>query len=169
MVTVLSAIRLPHYYWSTAFQEANQLKSRIELVQQAKSTAEIDPAAEKLSQKTIASWLAGTYGDHHPILGKCPEKDPWKNSYQCVARRVGNEERLGVYSYGRDGTSKSSGNDQDDLNSWNDDGPQWYKSVDSQRERTDTVVQGLAITFLIYVIFLFIKWAASAEKKQKGL
>ena len=163
VVIMLAANKLPYYYWSIASKEVNRLEARIQMLQ------ETDSVDRKVSQEVVESWLDGTFGDHHRVLGECPEKDPWGNAYRCVTRSVDDKDRIVFFSLGRDGTSKSSGNDQDDLNSWNDDGPQWYKSVDRQRERTDIVVQGLAITFLIYVIFLFIKWAASAEKKQKGL
>ena len=162
VVAVLSVYKLPHYYWSIAFQEVNQLESRIQVIQ------EVEPA-ERISQEVIGAWFDGSFGNHHPILGKCPGKDPWKNPYQYVTRRVGDEDRVGVYSFGRDGTSKSDGNDKDDLNSWNDDGLKWYKNVDNRRERIDLVAQGLVFTALIYVFFLLIKGAAVAERKRHGL
>ena len=169
VVAVLSVNRLPHYYWSIASKDVNRLESKIQMLREVEPTTEADPSARKISPKVIGAWLSGSMGNHHPILGECPEKDPWANPYQCVTRRVGDEDRLGVYSFGRDGTSKSDGNDKDDLNSWNDDGLKWYKNVDNRRERIDLVAQGLVFTALIYVFFLLIKGAAVAERKRHGL
>ncbi len=163
VVIMLAANKLPYYYWSIASKEVNRLEARIQMLQ------ETDSVDRKVSQEVVESWLDGTFGDHHRVLGECPEKDPWGNAYRCVTRSVDDKDRIVFFSLGRDGTSKSDGNDKDDLNSWNDDGLKWYRRSDNRREKMDLVVQGLVITSLIYVLFLLIKGAAVAEKKRKGL
>ncbi len=59
----------------------------------------------------------------------CPQTshplDPWGNPYQIIIRDSSNETKeVGVYSKGRDGISESTGNDPDDINSW-DNTRQW--------------------------------------------
>jgi len=174
VLIALASTRVPYYYWSVAYKEANRLQTSVQMLHKVDLAGEVDLASatdsayRKISQQTIGFWLNGSFGDTHPILGECPEKDPWGRPYQCTTRSIGGEDRLSIYSLGRDGTSKSNGNDQDDLNSWNDDSLKWYRRVDDRREKIDILVQGSIITALIYVVFLLIKGTAAAERKRQG-
>src|SRR5687768_4202115 len=49
-------------------------------------------------------------------------KDGWGNPYVYVLPGPGSN-RFGIYSLGKDGASKSGGNDPDDINTWNDSRP----------------------------------------------
>ncbi len=66
-----------------------------------------------------------------PYLPKAIPRDPWLHDYVYVSNS-GNEFRL--YSCGLDGTTKSDGNDADDINSW-DDKKTWRQIYDAQAAR----------------------------------
>lgn len=161
VVTMFVNSSLPHYYWSIAFQEVNRLDSTIQMLH------EMDFIDGEISQQSIEAWLDGSMGSNHRLrenLGESPGGDPWGNLYRCVERSVDGEDRLGVYSLGRDGTSKSNGDDRDDLNSWSDDSLRWYRNATNRRERIDLAVHAGVITVLLYGFFLLFKGAVGSAK-----
>jgi hypothetical protein len=74
----------------------------------------------------VDQWLAGLLPATHPawqLLREAPKLDPWGNPYRCtrnIVRKDGSRVAIGIYSTGRDEVSVTSGNDPDDLNSWDE-------------------------------------------------
>ncbi|MEL7500705.1 MAG: type II secretion system protein GspG [Planctomycetota bacterium] len=81
--------------------------------------------------------------------------DPWGHEYQLVKRDEGVNLCWHVYSFGEDGRSKSNGNDQDDINTWNYSVSTYYAPKIKQQQRIDDarVAIWLAVPF-----FLVLAW-----------
>jgi len=73
--------------------------------------------------------------------------DPWGYPYQYVAQK--SDGGFGIYSFGRDGVSRSAGNDPDDVNSWN------RTSGDKGRFRLQYVIYAVVAIVIAIPIWLF--------------
>jgi len=128
-----------------------------------------------VSVDAINDWLAGELSPAHPLAGELeesPRKDPWQNAYRCIQfghAYHGEPRTLGVYSMGRDGVSKTNGNDTDDLNSWNSDSIQWYiRDIDTRR-RWEDLMKAVLMTPLVYFSVLGIGWIIRAPFKRRRI
>lgn len=134
------------YNWTEAVNEARQLHWHIEFTDDSHQ-------GKPVSVDAINQWLAGKLPANHPLarrLREPPKKDPWGNPYRCVRRFDGERESFGVYSTGRDGVTKSEGNDADDLNSWNDDCYRWYVRDVAQQDRLHYALQGAVFAAIFF-------------------
>jgi len=61
-----------------------------------------------------------------PVIDRERVVDPWGHPYMFVAEDRETGLWIGAYSKGRDGVSRSNGNDPDDLNSWSQNGSDYY-------------------------------------------
>ena len=133
--------------------------------------AKVNRNEDLFSVDAINDWLAGTLPANHPLsqeLHDSPYNDPWGNPYRCVSRNDNADNKLGVYSLGRDGTSDSLGNDHDDLNSWNEDCYRWYVRDINQRKRIDYAMQGAMIAPFVYVGMLGVGWVVGSIRRSKN-
>jgi len=87
-------------------------------------------------------------------------RDPWGNPYQIVEldRRgmYGLPSTFHVYSLGEDGKSDSSGNDPDDINSWNFDVEKHYGRRVAARHARESLWRTLWLTPIVYAVCLFV-------------
>jgi hypothetical protein len=127
----------------------------------------------EFSVDAINDWLAGELSPDHPLateLRESPHKDPWKNPYRCIrfVHTYGDETRaLGIYSMGRDGVSKTNGNDLDDLNSWNWESHQWYVRDINTRRRWELLMKGVLLTPIVYFGVIGISWIITLPLKRR--
>jgi len=125
-----------------------------------------------VSVDAIDDWLAGDLSPAHPLaeeLGESPHKDPWKNPYRCIQfvhTYHGEPRTLGVYSMGRDGVSKTDGNDTDDLNSWNSESIQWYIDDWKTRRLWEDLMKAALLTPIVYFGVIGISWILSLPLKR---
>lgn len=125
-----------------------------------------------VSVETINDWLVGELSPDHPLaaeLRESPRKDPWKNPYGCIrfVHTYGDETRaLGIYSMGRDGVSKTNGNDMDDVNSWNWQSHQWYVRDIKTRRRWELLMKGVLLTPIVYFGVIAISWIITRSSKR---
>jgi len=125
-----------------------------------------------VSVDAINDWLAGGLSPDHSLakeLRESPHKDPWKHPYRCI-RFVhtydGETRKLGVYSMGRDGASKTNGNDRDDLNSWNLESHHWYVRDTANRARWECLMNAVLLTPIVYFGVIGISWILTLPFKQ---
>lgn len=110
----------------------------------------------------IDQWLDNSLPAKHPawrVLADRQELDPWGNPYRCTenpARKGKSLGALGVFSTGRDGISRSKGNDPDDLNSWDEKPGAYYRSEIRSEERKRYAVQGLFVAPVVYAVLIAI-------------
>ncbi|GEM_PF-4288213 len=112
----------------------------------------------------INDWLAGDLSSDSPLakdLLESPGKDPWGNPYRCIRYRhsyMDETRTVGFYSTGQDGVTNTSGNDADDLNSWNPECRQWYVRDINARRRSQILVNGILLTPIVYVVVIGVSW-----------
>lgn len=144
------------YNFAIALRQAEYLQSRVEV---ADSLSEVN-RQPVVSESVVNKWLDGSLTAQDPaidVLGDIPRHDPWGNAFQAIRdfkSANGKTVKLGIYTLGRDGISKTNGNDPDDLNTWDDICYLWYSVDIGRRRRTICVVIGLVITPIVYVGFL---------------
>lgn len=116
------------YPHSTAYAAVNALHAQLIKV----DTELHEQLAVELRNEQYNAWLANNLNDTSDVakqLGEspAPAADPWGNPYVFTRKsdEISNS-RTGVYSRGRNGTSRSVGNDTDDLNSWNENSGAMY-------------------------------------------
>lgn len=110
MTQELGSIRLPK--WATSENDVNTFKKAIGLIGDESKLDEIVESPtllidEGLVTETGIPYEAGVF------------IDPWGNPYKFL--RINRE--VHVFSVGEDGKSFTSGNDPDDINSWNELSP----------------------------------------------
>jgi hypothetical protein len=66
--------------------------------------------------------------------------DPWGNKYIYRYPAVVGSKPFDLYSFGKDGISKSGGNDSDDINNWNSEAPWLYEAYGFITERTAKII-----------------------------
>ena len=93
-----------------------------------------------------------TYPENRPwqqVMKKIPA-DPWGKPYFYITS-PSLEYGYGLYSNGRDGVSRSGGNDPDDWNSWSEDHQEEYGQRDSfmNRLKEHPLSFGLAMAALV--------------------
>jgi hypothetical protein len=127
-----------HYADTSAWKKVLQAQLRLEA-----STYERVP----MDESSVNQWLTGRLPAGHPVsqqLGTPPGLDPWGNSLVCRNRDVAMHDcPFGVNSFGRDGKSKSLGDDPDDLNSWNDKCGAVYATQRSKAQRLELGLLGV--------------------------
>jgi len=97
--------------------------------------------------------LAG--GTHEVAYLTVPqgEFDCWRNTYKCRRNIIcsdGSVMPVGTYSLGEDGTSRSQGNDPDDISSWNPDRASFYLARLNRQILTQFATMALVLAFPIY-------------------
>ena len=119
----------------------------------------------KISDDDIDRWLAGTLSPQELIDLQLYENldmiDPWGRPYVYIHRDDPENEDpavVRVYSLGRDGVSKSQGNDPDDINNWDEDCYRYYVDEITLRYRMQYAVTAIPLTFLTYPALLGVIW-----------
>ena len=100
-----------------------------ELADRIQSDLRSEVEAREVTTLTISSFLRGSSDTEFSADGyEPPVIDYWGSPYQT--RDLTNEEgaaRLGIYSLGPDGVTRSEGEDADDISSWNSvDNSYWH-------------------------------------------
>ena len=93
--------------------------------------------------------------------------DSWHNPYRIVSEQRNGTRWLGVYSTGRDGVSESKGNDPDDINSWGQDGFNYYPKVIARDRRIRNLKEASLIFLLVMPGCLLIYEGASRARASK--
>ena len=109
-------VRLISYRWTTAWSHVSSVAMDIEnrLIPHPRLT--VDAVQRWIEGKTLPSDPPQLQGSYQV------ESDPWGRPLKIVERLDGNgNRRFAVFSFGRDGMSRTDGNDPDDINSWSDD------------------------------------------------
>ena len=120
-------VRLISYGWARASNEVSRLAIEIENRFAPHPRLTVDAVQRWIEGKTILS---------DPLelqRSSQTESDPWGNPFRVVERRGNGNRRFAVYSSGRDGMSKTNGNDPDDINSWSDEPVVFYQR-EAQRD-----------------------------------
>ena len=115
--------RLISYRWAQATNDVNNVALELGHMPIPFGQTEVD---------VVQRWLAGkTLGSDPRVfqMAPPPESDPWGNPLQAVERSdvSGKMRVFAVFSFGRDGTSATNGDDPDDINSWSDDPVAYYR------------------------------------------
>ena len=102
--------------------------------------------------------------------------DAWGNRYQFVEQNdpglFGSNSSVHVYSLGKDGKTKSNGNDLDDINSWNYDRGIYYgplvNSEYNQRINEQSLWQTIWICPITYVLLLpILSWILRIRRNRR--
>ena len=102
--------------------------------------------------------------------------DAWGNKYQFVGRNepglFGSNSSIHVYSLGKDGITKSNGNDLDDINSWDYDRGDYYGPLVNreynQRINVQALWQTIWICPITYVLMLpFLSWILRIQRNRR--
>lgn len=124
-----------------------------------------DPADDSnpIPEAVVNQWLAGELPANDPAaarLNKHPGVDPWGNPL-VFKRRLrladGRVESVAVFSRGRDGVSRSRGNDPDDLNSWDETCNRPYIAEINRRNRIYDAAAVALLTPFVYLGLLAIR------------
>lgn len=117
----------------------------------------------KFTVEEINDWLAGTAPNSETVSAEwgppSPVHDSWRRPLRC--KRVdgtydNGRPRLGVYSLGEDGVSKSEGDDPDDISTWNANPVRFYE----HRIFVQQMLQILGLTaFFGLPIYIFLAGA----------
>lgn len=142
--------------WTRALIEVRRIQGEIEwnVVPRFREESLIEDANR---------WLSGVYYMNDPrseVLYPQPEKDPWGRAYVAATMGCGSnaKPRIGVYSLGRDGVSKSNGTDPDDLNSWDENSGICYRrEFEVERRQHLAIIAGILTPFT-YAVMLVIGW-----------
>lgn len=134
-------------------------------------------AAERLGHpptedEPLAEWVRAAGSDSASSTPTNESRDIWGNPYRCAQLTEGETSRLGVYSTGEDGLSRSHGSDPDDLNSWSYNGRSYYRKQDRTRE-LHRMAANLALSSLYCVLLsvlateLFLAVARANRRKAE--
>ena len=162
------------YLWASApdqpgwVRDANHLReaeARAQAASQGKGGLPSDDLPLGDLMPAASSDPASSDSDHD-------HRDSWGNPYRCTMAKEGETTRLGVYSTGEDGISRSHGNDPDDLNSWSYNGRAHYREQDRLRDLRSRVsafalwfLYALGFAAVVTETFLFI---ANANRGKTG-
>ena len=91
--------------------------------------------------------------------------DSWRNPYWIVVEERDGERWFGLYSTGRDGVSLTGSNDLDDINSWGQDGFDYYPRVIAQDRRVRYLKKAF-FTFLLVGPAVFLMHAGLAKIRK---
>lgn len=106
-----------------------------------------------VSDQTLNAWLAHRLPPNNRsvhVLGHPPRMDSWGNPYRIQAREISNSEAK-VYSTGKDGYSKSDGNDPDDIRGWDENRSKWYQASMRRRELGGCMILSAIVTPLLFL------------------
>jgi hypothetical protein len=114
------------------------------------------------TEETINQWLDHTLSAEHWVSKELVERielDPWGSPYKCVRNRTldnGTVVPMGIFSMGRDGVSRSEGNDPDDLNSWDARSGDYYRLEIAAANRKQYAIEGAYLTPFTYAALLLV-------------
>jgi len=155
----------PHDKWEVARTGVHNISRRV-------TNACMVQEETDVSVDAVNDWLAGELSPADPLaeeLGESPHKDPWQNPYRCIRfvhTYYGESRTFGVYSMGRDGVSKTNGNDTDDLNSWNSESHQWYRRDINTRRLWEDLMKAVLLTPIVYFVVIGISWILTLPWKR---
>lgn len=117
----------------------------------------------------LSELIHTAYEDFDSSASDHDYQDMWGNPYRCVRITEGGSTRLGVYSSGEDGISRSLGNDPDDLNSWNENGRSHYEKKDRAAALRACGMMSLYLAGLsVLVSEFFLAIARANRRKAEG-
>jgi hypothetical protein len=142
------------YHYMRAFSDARSLRLLV---------ANPDSPLGRASIAEVNAWFSRSLSRDHPLHewgADYHSVDPWGNPYVCLRQPEHDEDGLlprQVYSNGRDGLSNSGGNDPDDLNSWDDGSPDFYRNENGNKARQTWVLKSLLVLPLVFPCCIYIK------------
>ena len=81
--------------------------------------------AQQLHNEKDKTGFSNAQNELFTLVSETP--DPWRNSYQVLNFSDNNEQlEIEVYSFGEDGLTLSSGDDPDDINTWDPESVSFY-------------------------------------------
>jgi len=126
LMMVILAVSSAGWPKTTIFAPRAQIKTVSYLLEEYKASVGRYPSTEEGLEALVerpggvdpAAWKG-------PYLTQLP-KDPWGHPYiyRCPGRN--NRTTFDIYSMGRDGKSRSDGNDKYDINNWDADSGDYY-------------------------------------------
>jgi hypothetical protein len=151
----LDSCRLPNYHFAAAANDVRQFHLQVQYAD------DIDQN-NVINADVVNQWFEQSLPAGHSawrLLVEKPCLDRWGNPYRCVQNvttDAGSHSALGVYSTGRDGESKTNGNDPDDLNSWNEYPDKFYRAELRSADRKEFAIQGAWLTPFTYAGLLIV-------------
>lgn len=82
--------------------------------------------------------------------------DHWGNPYHIIHENRKGVSWIGLYSCGKDGLSASSGDDKDDINSWNIKNNDYYRKKISIEKRRNFIKNTILKGFVLFFILIFL-------------
>ena len=96
--------------------------------------------------------------------------DPWGNDYQIRGKLLSSNELQDdfpyVYSLGPDGRSETLGNDNDDINSWDNHHVEYYGKRQETARRTNLAIWSILISPIIFVAIVLLTHRRNGRPKQ---
>jgi type II secretion system protein G len=125
------------------------------------------PTAEEGLGALVANPDPARFPKWRKMLNELP-RDPWGRPYQYVPHAPDGAGH-GIYSLGRDGISRSNGNDPDDLSTWRDSSTwiddEWHEHRRAVRVAAATATAACCgVAVILAVLYYRVRRRRNAEK-----
>ncbi len=154
VVTILAllVVQTEEYHaWSSVVNHTRRLARDLEMLD-TNAHLEGEPVADEVS---VNEYLSTDREDNPNLWLLSRDRDPWGSSFR-VRRNItstdGSFAPVGAFSLGEDRTTRSGGDDADDINSWDPDSVDYYMRRERNREALTQVFAFMLLGLPTYLV-----------------